>query len=117
MSRRPKGFAISAVTLAELHYGVLVAPQAERIHRIKRLLAIQRTFTVLRVEEDVAQSYGLIAAAARALDRSPRALVMDLLIAASAHAHGAAVVTRNAEDFRTYGDVVEVIALPPRQAA
>lgn len=112
--RRPKGFAVSAVTLAELHYGVLVAPGPERIHRIKRLLAVQRTFTVLRVEEDVAQSYGLIAAAAKALNRSPRARVMDLLIAASAHANNAAVVTRNPEDFRTYGDLVEVIALGPR---
>lgn len=114
--RRPKGFAVSAVTLAELHYGVLVAPGPERIHRIKRLLAVQRTFTVLRIEEDVAQSYGLIAAAAaaKALNRSPRARVMDLLIAASAHAYNAVVVTRNPEDFRTYGDLVEVIALGPR---
>lgn len=114
IDRRPKGFAVSAVTLAELHYSVLVAPVPQRIHRIKRLLAVQRTFTVLRIEEDVAQSYGLIAAAAKALNRSPRARVMDLLIAASAHANNAVVVTRNPEDFRTYGDLVEVIALGPR---
>lgn len=113
-AHRPKGFAVSAVTLAELHYGVLVAPGSERIHRIKRLLAVQRTFMILRVEEDVAQSYGLIAAAAKALNRSPRARVMDLLIAASAHANNAALVTRNPDDFRTYGDIVDVIALGPR---
>lgn len=114
---RPEGFAVSAVTLAELHFGVLVAPDdAERTRRIKRLLDVQRTLTVLRVEEDVAASYGLIAAATRALNRSPRRRVMDLVIAASAHAYGATVLTRNPDDFRTYGDLVDVVALPPRHA-
>lgn len=114
--RRPKGFAISAVTLAELHFGVLVAPDgAERTRRIKRLLDVQRTFTVLRVKEDVAASYGLMAAATKALERSPRRRVMDLLIAASAHAYSAVLLTRNPDDYRTYGDLVDVVALPSRR--
>lgn len=114
----PTGFAVSAVTLAELQFGVLTATDGEeRMRRIVRLNDAQRGFTVLRVEEDVAASYGLVAAASRALNRSPRRRVMDLLIAATAHAYNATLFTRNPDDFQTYGNLVDIRTLPPRRPA
>jgi hypothetical protein len=40
--------------------------------------------------------------------RQPRARVMDLLIAATAHAHGAAVYTRNADDLAGLEDLIAI---------
>jgi toxin FitB len=56
--------AISAITLAELHFGVLVAQHTSvRAERLRRLLALQRTFDALPLDEAVAASYGQVAAA------------------------------------------------------
>ncbi|WP_236742936.1 PIN domain-containing protein [Mycobacteroides abscessus] len=102
--------AISAVTLAELHFGVLVAKQrAVRAERLRRLLLLQRSFDALPLDEAVAASYGQIAAAVVDAGRKPRARSMDLLIAATAHAHAAKLYTRNADDFRGIEELVDVI--------
>lgn len=102
--------AISAVTLAELHFGVLVAKQrAVRAERLRRLLLLQRSFDALPLDEAVAASYGQIAAAVVDAGRKPRARSMDLLIAATAHAHSAKLYTRNADDFRGIEELVDVI--------
>jgi hypothetical protein len=51
--------AISAITLAELHFGVLVAKNRNtRAERLRRLLLVQRTFDALPLNEGVAASYG-----------------------------------------------------------
>jgi predicted nucleic acid-binding protein len=87
---------ISAVTLAELHFGVLVARDpATRAERLRRLSVLQQRFDPLAVDEAVAASYGQLAAAVVAAGRQPRARVMDLLIAATAHAHSAQLYTRS----------------------
>ncbi|MEO7421047.1 MAG: type II toxin-antitoxin system VapC family toxin [Ornithinibacter sp.] len=92
--------AISAVTLAELHFGVLVAKTSEiRAERLRRLSVLQQHFDALPVDEAVAISYGHVAAAVVDAGRQPRRRVMDLLIAATAHAHGAQLYTRNPRDF------------------
>ncbi|MBN7324440.1 type II toxin-antitoxin system VapC family toxin [Mycobacteroides abscessus subsp. massiliense] len=102
--------AISAVTLAELHFGVLVAKQrAVRAERLRRLLLLQRSFDALPLDEAVAASYGQIAAAVVDAGRKPRARSMDMLIAATAHAHSAKLYTRNADDFRGIEELVDVI--------
>ncbi len=89
--------AISAATLAELHFGVLVAREpAVRAERLRRLSVLQRRFGALPVDDAVAVSYGQLAAAAAASGRRPRARAMDLLIAATAHGHAARLYTRNA---------------------
>jgi predicted nucleic acid-binding protein len=104
--------AISAVTLAELHFGVLVAKEHRvRAERLRRLLVLQRAFDALPLDETVAASYGQVAAAVVDAGRQPRARSMDLLIAATAHAHSARLYTRNADDFRGLDDLVEVVAL------
>jgi predicted nucleic acid-binding protein len=104
--------AISAVTIAELHFGVLIArDQAVRAERLRRLSVLQRAFDPLPVDDAVAASYGQLAAAVVAAGRQPRARTMDLLIAATAHAHGARLYTRNADDFRGLDGLVDVVTV------
>ena len=76
----PGSLAISAVTLAELHFGVLVARSAEvRAERLRRLSILQHRFDALPLDEMVAASHGRLAAGGRRafrprsfLDRSHR---------------------------------------------
>jgi predicted nucleic acid-binding protein len=104
--------AISAATLAELHFGVLVtADLAVRSERLRRLSDLQRTFDPLPIDEDVATSYGQLAAAVASSGRRQRSRVMDLLIAATAHAHSARLYTRNAGDLIGIEDLVEIVAV------
>ena len=108
----PGILAISAATLAELQLGVLVAKTLEvRAERLRRLSVLQHHFEALPVDEAVAISYGRLAAAVVEAGRQPRRRVMDLLIAATAHAHDAKLYTRNAADFAGLDDLVEVIAV------
>lgn len=104
--------AISSITLAELHFGVLVAKHAKaRGERLRRLLVLQRTFDALPVDEAVAASYGQLATAVVDVGRQPRARSMDLLIAATAHAHSARLYTRNLDDFEGLADLIDVVAV------
>ncbi|MEZ5412169.1 MAG: PIN domain-containing protein [Acidimicrobiales bacterium] len=104
--------AISAATLAELHFGVLVTTDpTARAERLRRLSIIQRTFDALPLDDDVAASYGLLAAAVVAAGRQPRARVMDLLIAATAHAHNASLYTRNPSDLVGIDHLIPIITI------
>ena len=104
--------AISAVTLAELHFGVLVARNpATRAERLRRLSVLQRQFDALPLDESVSASYGEIAAAVSEAGRQPRARTMDLLIAATAHAHSARLYTRNPGDFVGADRYVEIVTV------
>jgi predicted nucleic acid-binding protein len=108
----PGDLAISAITLAELNFGVLIAKSAEvRAERLRRLSLLQQRFDALPVDDAVAISYGRLASAVVDAGRQPRRRAMDLLIAATAHAHGATLYTRNPADFTgvdTLVDIVEV---------
>ncbi|MEU7138388.1 type II toxin-antitoxin system VapC family toxin [Nocardia sp. NPDC046473] len=108
----PGLLTISAATVAELHFGILVArSDAIRAERLRRLSALQRRFDALPVDDAVAASYGLIAAAVVRVGRQPRARTMDLIIAATAHAHSACLYTRNIDDFIGLEDLVEIVAV------
>ena len=105
----PGALAISAVTLAELHFGVLVASTAAvRAERLRRLSILQRHFDALPLDDAVASSYGRLAAAVVDAGRQPRRRTMDLLIAATAHAHGARLYTRNPDDFTGLEGLVDI---------
>ncbi|UGT58359.1 type II toxin-antitoxin system VapC family toxin [Nocardia asteroides] len=109
ISPLPGLLTISAATVAELHFGVLVAKSdSVRAERLRRLSLLQRRFDALPVDEAVAASYGMLAAAIVQVGRQPRARTMDLIIAATAHAHSARLYTRNADDFRGLEDLVDV---------
>jgi hypothetical protein len=104
--------AISTASLAELHFGVLVAgSEGIRAERLRRLGLIERTFTALPIDDVVARHYGRLASAAVAIGRQPRARVMDLLIAATAAAHEARLYTRNPNDLAGLGHLVDIVAL------
>lgn len=106
----PGELAVSTVTLAELHFGVLVAREAAaRAERLRRLTVLQRRFDALPVDDAVVAAYGRLAAAVVGQGRSPRPRSLDLLIAATAMAHDAALYTRNVDDFVGAGELVELI--------
>ena len=108
----PGELAVSAVSLAELHFGVLVARDDEtRALRLRRLALVERLFEPLPVDDAVARAYGQVAAAVVRSGRQPRSRVMDLLIAATALAHSARLYTGNAGDLRGLDGLVDVVAV------
>lgn len=101
--------AVSAITMAELHFGVLVAKtQPIRAERLRRLLKLQQDFDPIPIDQAVAASYGQLAAAVVDAGRQPRARAMDLLIAATAHAHSARLYTRNAADLQGLENLIDI---------
>ncbi len=105
----PDEAAISAATLAELHFGVhLAKTDAARRARVRRLSEIESRFDPLPVDAGVARSYGALAHIMASAGRRPRRRAMDLLIAATAHAHGVPLFTRDATDFAGLDDEVDV---------
>ncbi len=104
--------AISSASLAELHFGVLVTPDPNiRAERLRRLSELQRKFDALPIDDDVATSYGQLAAAVVSAGRQPRSRTMDLLIAATAHAHGARLYTRNAADLVGIEHLIDIVSV------
>jgi predicted nucleic acid-binding protein len=102
--------AISVVSIAELQFGVLVAPDEQRrAHRLARLSAILRSFEPLPVDAAVAASYGELAAATHRAGRKATARSLDLMIAATAHSHDAQLVTANVHDVRHLSDLITVV--------
>jgi predicted nucleic acid-binding protein len=103
--------AISAASLAELHFGVLVAPDLdERARRGLRLGVIEATFDPLPLDAAVAREWGRLAAAVTARGGRPRRRAMDLASAATANVARVPLVTRNAADFQLIADLVQVQA-------
>lgn len=72
---------------------------------------LQRSFDALPIDDDVAASYGRLAAAVAQVGRQPRSRAFDLLIAATAHAHDARLLTRNAADLVGLDDLLDIVAL------
>lgn len=105
----PGVLAISVISLAELQFGVLVAADDRaRALRLRRLSAVQRRFDALPVDEAVAESYGMLAAQIVSAGWQRRSRSLDLMIAATAHAQGATLYTRNVDDFRRLSDLLTV---------
>lgn len=101
--------AISAASLAELHFGVLVASaDDERARRVERLGIIEATFDPLPVDAAVAREWGRLAAALVARGGKPRRRALDLVIAATANVHQVPLLTWNAADFAPLSDLVDV---------
>jgi len=92
----PSEVIVSAVTIAGLHHGVLVAPQDVLAQRLHTLRFVEESCAVLPVDVQVAVHYGRIAADARRL-LGRRIGLGDGLIAATAVAHGLPLYTRDGD--------------------
>ena len=68
-------------------------------------------FEPLPFDAVAARSYGLLVAAVVEAGRSHRSRVTDLLIAATAHANGLALYTRNRDDFAGLANLVAVVGV------
>jgi predicted nucleic acid-binding protein len=103
--------AISVASLAELHFGVLVAVDPdERARRAQRLGAIEATFDPLPVDTAVAREWGRLAAAVAERGGEPRRRTVDLVIAATANVHGVPLLTADTADLAIIDDLVNAQA-------
>jgi hypothetical protein len=103
--------AISAASLAELHFGVQVADDPdERARRGLRLGVIESTFEPLPIDAAVAREWARLGAAVRTRGGRPRRRAMDLAIAATANVHGVPLLTHNGADFQIIDDLVDARA-------
>jgi predicted nucleic acid-binding protein len=104
--------AVSVASIAELHFGVLVTTDpVVRAERLRRLSLLQRSFDPLPIGDLVATSYGQLGAAMVAGGRQQRPRTVDLLVAATAHAHAARLYTRNAVGLAGIEDLVDIVVV------
>jgi toxin FitB len=104
--------AISAASLAELHFGSLLATDPdERSRRAQRLGVIEATFEPIPIDSRVAREWGRLAAAVAERGARPRRRAIDLAIAATANVHGVPLLTADAADFAIIDDLVQIMAL------
>jgi predicted nucleic acid-binding protein len=93
--------AISVVSLAELHFGVLVALDDDtRALRMRRLGAIEAHFDALPFDAAAARECGRLHALVARRGGQPRRRAFDLAIAATANVHGVPLLTYNTKDFQ-----------------
>jgi len=102
--------SISVVSIAELHFGLLVAPNEQtRAERAVRLGLVEARFPKpLQVDDRVAREWGRLKAAVRQRGGQPRNRIADLAIAATAITQGAELVTHNTKDFKIIEDLVDL---------
>jgi toxin FitB len=111
-ARLPVEVAISAVVLAELAQGVAMTKSAEQVMvRSQRLADIEAAFAAIPFDREAARRYGTLVALTVAASRNPRPRRIDLMIAATAAAHGLPLFTRNPDDFRGLDTAVTIIAV------
>ena len=103
--------AVSSVVYAELEAGARLAQtHEERARRVRQLALARDTFGEgLPFDDRVASSFGILVEMVEASGRRARSRTADLMIAATAHAHGAALLTYNAGDFAGLSTVVSVL--------
>jgi tRNA(fMet)-specific endonuclease VapC len=97
----PEVALISAVTLAELSVGPLVA--SDDVERARRLATVQQAeadFDPIPFDAAAARAFGQVAAFYRRSGRKPAARSFDAMIAATALANGLPLYTTNPDDFR-----------------
>jgi hypothetical protein len=103
---------ITAITLAELSVGPMVATsEEERVARQAHLQQAEADFDPLPFDSSAARAFGRVAASLRRAGRKPAARAYDALIAATALAHGLPVYTCNPDDFAGI-DGLDVVSVP-----
>jgi len=92
---------ISAITLAELEFGVACSGDAA-VHNQAALDSLLEDIPVAPFDRSAARSYGPL----RAADRERSKDELDKLIASHAVSLGATLVTNNEADFRSFSGLV-----------
>jgi predicted nucleic acid-binding protein len=101
--------AISAASLAELHFGMLVAKDPEEsARRAQRLGVVEATFDPLPIDTAVAREWGRLAAAITERGGQPRRRAIDLAIAATANVHGVPLLTADNAGLAIIDDLVDI---------
>lgn len=104
--------AISAASLAELHFGLLIAADPdERARRAQRLGAVEAGFEPIPVDSSVAREWGRLSATVAERGGRPRRRAIDLAIAATANVQGVALLTADVADMAIIDDLVDVLPL------
>lgn len=110
----PEESLITAVTLAELSVGPLVAASdAERAARQAHLQAAESDFEPLPFDAAAARAFGSVAASLRGGGRKPAARSYDAMIAAIAVAHDLPVHTCNPRDFSGISGLEVIVVRHP----
>jgi len=105
---------ITAVTLAELAVGPLVAvAEDERARRQAHLQQAEADFVPLPFDADAARAFGRVAASLRRAGRKAAARAYDAMIAATALANDLPVYTCNPGDFEGIDGLTVVPVAPP----
>jgi tRNA(fMet)-specific endonuclease VapC len=105
---------ISAITLAELSVGPLVATtDTERAARQAHLQQAEADFEPLPFDADAARAFGQVAASLRRSGRKASARAYDAMIAAIAIANGLPLYTCNPDDFTAIEGLVVVAVAHP----
>jgi len=103
---------ISSVSYAEMHFGLTVARDDHE--RNQRMLRFNRVLSLygngMAFDDRVAGSYGYLTGLVKEAGRNPRSRTANLMIAATAHSAGVALVTRNPDDLTVLESVIEVLA-------
>ncbi len=108
----PRISLITAITLAELSVGPLVAKSdGDRSRRQGTLQVAEASFEPLPFDADAARSFGRVSASLRSAGRKAHSRNYDAMIAAIALAHGLPLYTRNPSDFEAIEDL-KVVAVP-----
>ena len=106
---------VSAITLAELSVGPLVAKtDRERIARQSVLQQVEADFHAIPFDDRAARAFGRVAAELRASGRKTTARAYDALIAATAVANELPVFTLNVDDFSGITSLTVVEVAPVR---
>jgi predicted nucleic acid-binding protein len=115
-SALPAEPVITAVTLAELSVGPLVArDEQQRAARQAHLQQAEADFDPLPFDAAAARAFGGVAASLRRAGRKTAARAYDAMIGATAIANDLPVYTCNPGDFADI-DGLQVVAVPPPRA-
>lgn len=101
----------STLTIAELAGGPHAAVgDVEKARRRRHLRHVEANIELLPFDTDCAQAYGRVYAAVERTGRKARgANAVDLMIAATALAHGLPLYTLNPKDLRGLGTLIEIV--------
>jgi predicted nucleic acid-binding protein len=103
---------ITAVTLAELSVGPLVASEeSERVARQSQLQQAEADFEPIPFDAGAARAFGRVVASLRRSGRKPTARTYDAMIAATALANELPLYSCNPSDFSGI-DGLDVVAVP-----